>query len=317
VAGPALPRFLAKIGDVLLGPAAEGEHPAVSSGLSMAVEKYSHFTHSESVTQVTGECWMRIWVDAESESEAQDIVAETWAPQVAAALTLANRGIAYRIQVIGVKNPGENGISWSPGLAMRLWDDVPMEAPALEQMALYLEASVRSPTVRTADQLLMRGQHFQDSSAHPMFKAAAVFSFHQAIERIAASIRVSKPEDLSSRQASVIKKLQQSLKMEVKLTRQIEAVRKANDEFGRLDARFATLKLENAARTLKMPDEWLAGALALTEFRNKRLGHGGQLASVQELEPWFESDTQREGRAFELAADLIHAMSRYEVYGAP
>jgi hypothetical protein len=299
VAGPILPRTLTSFGPLLLGPADENELPILISNMPTESTAYSHFEQEESHPRVSGESWMRVPVEASSAGEAQDLVKSTWAPFLAAALTLANRGFAYRIEVIG---------TWSEE-----GRESDMDAVSAGRTLEYLNIFTETTGIEVAAQLLMKGQFFHDSGPNPLLQSASLLAYYQCIEKIASLIPVTSDDTADEQRAGVIRTLKSALDNKSLLKKQLSAVEVASNGLNRINYKYASLAIERAGRALGMSDQWLQDVSKLGRLRNERLGHARSVAASSDLSPWFESSTRREGLAFELAADFLEAYRRQAV----
>ncbi|MBM7413130.1 hypothetical protein JOE38_002953 [Clavibacter michiganensis] len=186
-----------------------------------------------------------------------------------------------------------------------------MDLPTMQRVALYLENAVESDALDTATQLLMRGQYLKDSGDSPTFKSGAVLAHFQCIERISTFFPGVEAPDGDDRRVAIVNKLRDDLQTKTKLHKQMESIRTARNALERLDNRFADMKIRNAGKALGLGADWIDEAVKLTQFRNQRLGHGGTLASDEELEYWLNSSTGLEGRSFEVAAHMVAALTHF------
>jgi len=306
-----LPHELTSFGEVLLGPSRDDERPIHVQNVGISGTDLVVFQQEESHPVVHSDCWMRVSVIADSAHEAQKIVQQTWLPRMAAALSLASRGRPYRLEVIGSVS-AEGRETAGPEMALMVWPKQAMDQVAAGNVMYYLEALQDNQVAATASQLLVRGRALHDSGGDPMLGAASLLAYHQCIEKIAMNVVANIGEDAERLQADEVRKLSDFLASPAPQAKKISAIIECKNALERIENKFLSLRIANAGKSLSMGPAWLQGAEALGKFRNRRLGHGNTLASAEEFEPWFLSETGREGRAYELAADLLDAFIRSE-----
>ncbi len=309
VAGPELPQANTQVGDITLGPAAgiakPPDHPVKMN--TPRTEGHASYSQAASLLEVSSPCFL--WVDdiaAESSDAAIEKVATEHAPMLAAALSGGHAGPSYRIQVFGAQNR-MNGYSFAALMQFAFWDDSPITSERLFDVALDYETIQGNPHARKAATLLARGTALADAGSDVSTVTASLLAFYQVLETLAMAIPPTTAADYADQQAQIVAKLSKTLQAKDKVSKRVAAVRDATVALDRLDAKYASLRIANAADALGLTTEWTNRATELGKLRNTKLGHSGASVELRALKPWLDDNDSNKISAPRLAKSMLEA----------
>ncbi len=314
--GPDLPLTDVTIGRALVGPGPKGYRPTgpPTSPVLNWNSDLTYFAASAPTMRVVSDCWVVISdVVATSSDKAIDQVASDDVPYIVAALSAGGTKNPYRVQLWGADD-GSTGESPSGVVKTAAFPKDALAPERLEEVRQILEAIKSDSKLSVAAEVFYRGVQYGDYAAGSPTAASAVLAFYQVLEACAATVESVPPDDFEAQREAIAGSLRTALNKKSTAKKQAAAIRAANDALNRLDLKYASLRIENAASVFGLDSDWIDRSRDLGKFRNTKLGHPNSLPALSEFGKW-ERDTGDKMGAYGLASTMLRAAIAHAFLG--
>lgn len=311
--GPALPLGPIRIGRCEIGPRS-GSVPITPVMPAIHPSGSRPFLHVQAASlEANSECWFVVKDIQAPNPDAAYLLAESEVvPPFVAALSAYFGDHPFRVQLLGVQGPG-GGYSYSTVQAFLEFEPTTLEPEdAIEALGAWQDAFAGCDHLRSAANSLARGISLFDLAGGANTTASAVLAFYQTIESCSLVAPWTPPEDYDAQRTESVRILKAALDSRKTINKKVAAVETANRALLRLDAKYASLRIEHAARSFDLPAEWVRRTRELAKLRNSRLGHGAPSLSAADLTTW-EHGTYSSESAYGLATRMLAAAVRFHL----
>lgn len=306
IVGPRLPVSSVRFGNAELRMLPHGQHPPKASPVHPQPEdNVPFFVTTAASTDITSDWWLVIHdIESDDPDEALRIAQLREVPLALAALCAGSHEQPYRVDLQGVES-GPESYSYSIVQSMVMFEKT--ELP-LADIGRALDD--RLPKIRlhhslnSASLAFSRGIELSDMPNGSATAASSILAFYQVLEACSHVVPWEPPSDYDAQKASIITKLATSLASRKNPHHKANSIEAAASALGRLDAKYMTLRIENAAAVLGLSDEWKKSAKNLSKFRNTKLGHGGGTLPDESLHGWHHGEA-RPDSAYALASTML------------
>jgi len=270
-----------------------------------------HFVSTAASLDITSDWWLVIHdIQADDPDEAQRIAKSKEVPLALATLSAGTNEHPYRVDLHGVES-GEDSFSYSV-IRSTVW----FESAELPIDEIRQSLDVRLPKVRrnrsleSASLAFARGIDLSDMPNGPATAGSSILAFYQVLEACSYVVMWEPPPDYEGQREGIIARLGRVLASRKNSMKKASAIEAAASALGRLDAKYATLRIDNAATALALSDAWKKAAKNLGQFRNTKLGHGGGTPSEDALHSWHHGEARADS-AYALASIMLAAAIDY------
>lgn len=309
--GPALPGAPIRVGQYEIGTRS-GRVPAIIDAPPVQISSGRPYLRIRaSLLEAGSDCWVVINdIEAPDADDAHRQAGSEYLPRIVAALSAQFGALPFRIQLVGVQSPND-GYSYSSVQAVTEFEpDVLKPSDAREALVTWQDAFEKSDYLRAAAHALARGIDLYDQIGGTATSASAILAFYQAIESSSYVAPWSRPSDFDEQRTEIIRVLKNTLDSRKSVEKKAAAIETANRGLSRLDAKYASLRIEHAARSFGLSTKWIDRARELSKLRNSRLGHGATAVRAEDLASW-EHGTYSPDSAYGLAASMLAGAVRF------
>jgi hypothetical protein len=233
-------------------------------------------------------------VDAPSAEVALAHVEEHLLPPVLASLETVG-GHVYRFETVNVVDA--KGRTETPRTSEMAREGAAGTLPLYDQRDAQqvAQVAVTDRVARVCAELLAEAADLHDAAGRKtsILKPALLATF-EVIERVSQEVasHLPPPGD-ERRQKVIIKALRRRLKRADRLRNRVSLVKRASDDLDYAAGSTTRSRLLHSARVLGLDVETGEDAVELLRVRNRKLGHAGRVATVEELEKWLGVDKGR------------------------
>ena len=309
ITGPHLPVSRVQIGRATVGPLPVSSYrPPEPVALNVSIpDAISSFVTFAPTIKVESECW--ILVEGVVASRADYAMERARAEDIAmvvAALSAGSKEAAYRVQVVSADD-GTTGQTLSATSSSTEFLRAELTAAELvtarSRMALMEDREDLAVAARQFD----RGLRLSDLTAGELTTSAAILAFFQVLEACSRLVPWSRPDDYDDQRAAILATLRNELDAKALIKKKAGAVDKASNALARLDAKYMSLRIEHGAKELGLDQHWIERERELGRFRNSRLGHASNPATLLQMAEWARLDLAEPLIAHGLASTMLAA----------
>lgn len=318
IAGPKLPEVLAEFGPHEIRRVSSEELSHFDQSVPELEMQIRNEPHAVSVfpgySQLKTEWIMRLQVQAEDFSEAQEYAERRLLPRVLAVLdTLTTSWRPYRakvVDVVDVTTGGRSHVFRFSAIPVRRREDLLPDD--LQNLRRRLDVLGRSEIASHASVLMRQAVDLLDGG-RDAFDDLAVLRMFTVIEGIVTNVvgeeRSGLAEGIQEDLAELVDELEALLVTTVGDSRaRVRAVRQTMGRIREKNLETISRQIQSAGESLGLSAEDIADAIALAAFRNSRLGHFSTADRTNELGSWAGH------RAFELCKTFLgRYMDRHAV----